>query len=46
MIPEKRCDNSTGTSDVEAIQRLGFRIKILKNAPNFFKLLSSAFNLF
>jgi hypothetical protein len=46
MIPKKRCDDSTGTSDIEAIQRVGFRIKILKNAPNLSKLLSSAPNLF
>jgi hypothetical protein len=46
MIPEKRCDNSTGTFDVEPIQRLGFRIKILKKTQNLSELLSSALNLF
>jgi hypothetical protein len=32
MISEQRSDNPAGTSDVEAIQRSRFWMKILKNA--------------
>jgi hypothetical protein len=46
MVAKERGDNSVGTSYVEAIQRFGCGMKILKNAYNLPELLGSALNIF